>query len=89
MIRVRAGVSTSQVASLGSTQNQPDPVRLQDGRPTADCEKPRVESNQAQVDCGRIQLRLKNTNAIGDGDLQIGYGPWCFADRRWARGVSY
>ena len=62
MIRVRAGVSTSQVASLGSTQNQPDPVRLQDGRPTADCEKPRVESNQAQVDCGRIQLRLKNTN---------------------------
>lgn len=51
----RSNISSSRVevsmglagSGLGSTQNQPDPVGLQDSRLAADCEKPQVESNQA------------------------------------------
>ena len=49
-------------SGLGSTQNQPDPVGLQDSRLATDCEKPQVESNRAWVDDGQIWLWLENTN---------------------------
>ena len=51
----RSNISSSRVevsmglagSGLGSTQNQLDPVGLQDSRLAANCEKPQVESNRA------------------------------------------
>lgn len=56
------GVHRSGHFGLGLTRNWPDLVELQDGEPTTYHEKPRVESDRAQVDDGRIRLRPKNTN---------------------------
>ena len=57
------GVSTGRVGlGLGSTWNRPDSDGLKDGEPTADCEKQRVESDQARVDDGWTRLDRKTEN---------------------------